>query len=232
MILENRRTTELEGQMSVAQTPSGRWVLMAFLREWSGVNESLNAPLVIYFTNKIHMNETVSKVQGRAETQRNLIKLEKWADRNLMKSNEGKSSVLPLGRNSQRHQYSLRANQLKSCLAEKLLGRVLMENHEPAVCWKPTTYQAAGGRAMPSSWVRECFPSRQDWWDTSGVLGPGLGFPVQGRKRHPGGTSVKIHPEGGTLDTWCMRKKLACSAWKKGVQRRFHCKLPLAKCEV
>lgn len=32
--------------------------------------------------------------------------------------------------------------------------------------------------------------------------------------------------------TWCMRKKLACSAWKKGVQRKFHCKLPLAKCEV
>ncbi|RMC13316.1 hypothetical protein DUI87_10851 [Hirundo rustica rustica] len=72
------------------------------------------------------MNETVSKVQGRAATQRNLIKLEKWADRNLMKNNEVKSSVLPPGRDNHRHQYSLRANQLKSSLAEKDLG-VLME---------------------------------------------------------------------------------------------------------
>lgn len=73
------------------------------------------------------MNETVNKLLGRAATQRNLIKLEKWAHRNLMKSSEGKSSVLPLGRNNHKHQYSLRANQLKSILAEKDLG-VLMEN--------------------------------------------------------------------------------------------------------
>lgn len=65
-----------------------------------GANESLNAPLVIYFTNKIHMNETVSKVQRRAETQRiqrNLIKLEKCADRNLMKTNDGKSECPAIG---------------------------------------------------------------------------------------------------------------------------------------
>lgn len=73
------------------------------------------------------MNENISKVQGRDATQRNLIRLEKWAVRKLMKSSKGPSSVLPLGRNYHRHLYSLRANQLKSGLAEKDLG-VLMEN--------------------------------------------------------------------------------------------------------
>ncbi|GAB0192620.1 mitochondrial enolase superfamily member 1 [Grus japonensis] len=60
--------------------------------------------------------------EGGAAIQRDLDKLQKWSDRNIMKSNKGKPTVLHLGRNNPRHQYMLGADQLESSLAEKALG--------------------------------------------------------------------------------------------------------------
>ena len=64
--------------------------------------------------------------EGFAAIQRNLNRLVKWTDRNLMKLNNGKCKVLPLERNNPIHQYMLRTNQLESSFAEKDLG-VLMD---------------------------------------------------------------------------------------------------------
>ncbi|KAK4819183.1 hypothetical protein QYF61_025998 [Mycteria americana] len=50
------------------------------------------------------------------------FRLEKWANRDLMKFNKDKCKVLPLGRNNPRHQYVLGATQLESSLAGKDLG--------------------------------------------------------------------------------------------------------------
>ncbi|GAB0176105.1 cAMP-dependent protein kinase inhibitor alpha [Grus japonensis] len=60
--------------------------------------------------------------EGHADIQRDLGRLEKWADRNLMQFNKGNCKVLQLGRNNPRHWYMLGADQLESSFAEKVLG--------------------------------------------------------------------------------------------------------------
>ncbi|GAB0179881.1 mitochondrial enolase superfamily member 1 [Grus japonensis] len=60
--------------------------------------------------------------EGCAAIQRDLSRLEKWADRNLMKFNKRKCKVLHLGRNNPIHQGMLRATQMENCLAENDLG--------------------------------------------------------------------------------------------------------------
>ncbi|KAK4806607.1 hypothetical protein QYF61_013862 [Mycteria americana] len=60
--------------------------------------------------------------EGCIAIQRDLDRLEKWADRNLMKFNKGNCQVLPLGRNNPMHQPMLGVSQLERSLAEKALG--------------------------------------------------------------------------------------------------------------
>ncbi|KAJ7397481.1 rna-directed dna polymerase from mobile element jockey-like [Pitangus sulphuratus] len=54
--------------------------------------------------------------------QRDLDKLEKGANRNLMKFNKSKCQILHLGRNNPRYQYKLGANYLESSIAQKAKG--------------------------------------------------------------------------------------------------------------
>ncbi|KAK4830829.1 LOW QUALITY PROTEIN: hypothetical protein QYF61_013758 [Mycteria americana] len=58
---------------------------------------------------------------------RDLDRLEKWANRNLMKFNKGKCKLLHLGKYNPMHQYMLGADQLESSSAEKDLG-IMVDN--------------------------------------------------------------------------------------------------------
>ena len=64
--------------------------------------------------------------EGHAAIQRDLNRLEKWTDSNLMQFNKGNCKVLHVGRNNPRHRYMLGADRLESSFAEKDL-RVLVD---------------------------------------------------------------------------------------------------------
>lgn len=65
---------------------------------------------------------------GCAAIHNDLKRLEKWADRNLLQFNKGKSKVLHWRRSNSRYQYTLGAAQLDSSLAKNTLV-VLVDTH-------------------------------------------------------------------------------------------------------
>ncbi|KAK4810852.1 hypothetical protein QYF61_008824 [Mycteria americana] len=74
------------------------------------------------FTDDAKLGGVADTPDGCAAVQRDLDRLEKWADRNLMQFNKGKCEVLHLGRNNPMHQYMMGADWLESSFAEKDRG--------------------------------------------------------------------------------------------------------------
>ena len=72
--------------------------------------------------------EWADTAEDHAAIQRDLDRLEKWVDRNIMKLNKEKCKVLHLRRNNLRHQYTLRAVWLESSFSGKGLGILVDTN--------------------------------------------------------------------------------------------------------
>ncbi|PKU40804.1 rna-directed dna polymerase from mobile element jockey-like [Limosa lapponica baueri] len=78
------------------------------------------------FTDDTKLGEVADTLEVRASIQRDLDRLEKWADRNLIEFNKGKCQVCPWGGISP-GQYTLVTNWLESSSAEKEF-RVLVDS--------------------------------------------------------------------------------------------------------
>jgi len=66
----------------------------------------------IKFADHTKLRGATDRPKGHAAIQRDLNRMEKWADRNFMKFKKGKCKVLQQGRNNPRHQYMLGASWL------------------------------------------------------------------------------------------------------------------------